>query len=80
MDAIEACVKMLAQMLAVMPAKRPLFTDALRGLISADLNMHKGVNRAAIEKAFKKHEIVLSGPNRKPKRRKQPSKGKTTAA
>ena len=59
-EALESCVKMLAQMLAIMLAKRPLFTDALRGLISADLSMNKGANRASIEAGFKKHLIVLS--------------------
>lgn len=73
-DDIEACVTMMAQMLAVMPAKRPLFTDVLRGLISADLNMHKGVNRAMIEKAFKAHLIVLSGSNTPVKKRKKHKK------
>jgi hypothetical protein len=70
-DAIEACVKMMAQMLAVMPAKRPLFTDALRGLISADLNENKGANRATIEKSFKDHLIVLSAGNTPAKKRKR---------
>lgn len=70
-DAIEACVKMLAQMLAVMPAKRPLFTDALRGLISADLNEHKGANRAKIEKSFKAHLITLSTGNPPAKKRRR---------
>ena len=73
-DAIEACVKMMAQMLAVMPAKRPLFTDALRGLISGDLNENKGANRALIEKSFKDHLIVLSAgntPGKKRRRKKQ---------
>ena len=76
-DAIETCVKMMAQMLAVMPAKRPLFTDALRGLISADLNENKGVNRAAIEKAFKGHDIVLTGGN--PPSKKRPRKKRKAA-
>jgi hypothetical protein len=70
-DAIEGCVKLLAQMLAVMPAKRPLFTDALRGLISADLNENKGANRAMIEKSFKDHLIVLSAGNTPAKKRKR---------
>jgi hypothetical protein len=75
-DAIEACVKMLAQMLALMPAKRPLFTDALRGLISADLSLNKGANRAMIEKSFKAHLITLSAGNPPAKKRRRNKKRK----